>query len=80
MPIIEIVLRQLAGAGFDRVIITTGHLAGESGSSAAMVRGGACATGIPTKRSRSEPRARSSLVADRLEENFVLMNGIYSPR
>jgi len=75
LPIIEILLQQLAHAGFDRVIITTGHLA-------EMIRlfcGDGSRWGLHIEYSHeTEPLGTAGpirLVADRLADNFLVMNG-----
>ncbi len=75
LPIIEIVIRQLARAGFDRLIITTGHLA-------EMIRlfcGDGQKWGIQIEYSHEEEPLGTAgpltLISDRLDENFLVMNG-----
>ena len=75
LPIIEIVIRQLARAGFDRLIITTGHLA-------EMLRlfcGDGRKWGIRIDYSdEAEPLGTAGPIgqlADDLDENFLVMNG-----
>lgn len=75
MPIVEIVIRQLAAAGFDRLIITTGHLA-------EMMRlfcGDGSRWGIQIEYSHEEKPLGTagplSLIKDRLDEHFLVMNG-----
>ena len=75
LPIIEIVIRQLARAGFDRLVITTGHLA-------EMIRlfcGDGSKWGIRIEYSHEEEPLGTAgpltLIADRLDENFLVMNG-----
>jgi NDP-sugar pyrophosphorylase family protein len=75
LPILEIVLRQLRAAGFDRVQIATGHLSElvrvfcGDGSKWSMQIGYSHET---------EPLGTAgpiALMADRLDENFLVMNG-----
>ncbi len=75
LPILEIVVRQLARAGFDRLIITTGHLA-------ELIRvfcGDGSKWGVNIQYSHEEEPLGTagplSLIADRLDENFLVMNG-----
>lgn len=75
MPILEIVLRQLARHGFDRIVITTGHLA-------ELVRlfcGDGSKWGIRIEYSHEEEPLGTAgplaLVADKLDEHFLVMNG-----
>lgn len=75
LPIIEIVLRQLARAGFDDVLITTGHLA-------EMIRlfcGDGRKWGLRIEYSHEEEPLGTAgpiaLMADRLDDCFLVMNG-----
>jgi len=75
LPIIEIVIRQLARSGFDRLIITTGHLA-------EMLRlfcGDGRKWGIRIDYSHeAEPLGTAGPIAqlaDDLDEYFLVMNG-----
>jgi NDP-mannose synthase len=75
LPIIEIVLRQLAGAGFQDVVITTGHLA-------EMLRlfcGDGSRWGLRIAYSHEEEPLGTAgplaLLAGRLQEHFLVMNG-----
>jgi len=75
LPILEIVLRQLKAKGFDRVQIATGHLS-------ELVRA-FCGDGSRWKMQvdyshETEPLGTAGPVAsmaDRLDENFLVMNG-----
>jgi NDP-sugar pyrophosphorylase family protein len=75
LPIIEIVLRQLAGAGFTDVLITTGHLA----ELLRLFCGDGSKWGLRIDYSHEEEPLGTAgplaLVADRLEEHFLVMNG-----
>ncbi|BDG07082.1 sugar phosphate nucleotidyltransferase [Anaeromyxobacter paludicola] len=75
LPIVEIVLRQLAHHGFTDVIITTGHLA-------ELIRlfcGDGSRWGLHIEYSlENEPLGTAgplALLADRLEDHFLVMNG-----
>src|SRR5690242_6902720 len=75
LPILEIVLRQLAHAGFDRVVITTGHLA-------EMIRlfcGDGSRWGLRIDYSHEEEPLGTAgplaLLRDHLDEHFLVMNG-----
>ena len=75
LPIIEIVLRQLASSGFQDVIITTGHLA-------EMLRlfcGDGGKWGLRISYSHEEQPLGTAgplaLLADQLQEHFLVMNG-----
>jgi NDP-sugar pyrophosphorylase family protein len=75
MPIIEIVMRQLSGVGFREVFVTTGHLA-------EMIRlfcGDGSRWGLRVHYSHEEEPLGTAgpiaLVADRLGEHFLVMNG-----
>lgn len=75
LPILEIVLRQLRAAGFDRVQIATGHLS-------ELVRvfcGDGSKWNMQIAYSHEiEPLGTAgpiALMADRLDENFLVMNG-----
>ncbi len=75
MPIIEIVIRQLAKTGFDRITITTGHLA-------EMMRlfcGDGSKWGVRIDYSNEDQPLGTAgpltLVSDGIDENFLVMNG-----
>jgi NDP-sugar pyrophosphorylase family protein len=75
LPILEIVVRQLARAGFDRLIVTTGHLA-------ELIRvfcGDGAKWGVRIEYSHEEEPLGTagplSLVEERLDDNFLVMNG-----
>ncbi len=75
LPILEIVLRQLAHYGFGHVIITTGHLA-------EMIRlfcGDGSRWGLRVEYSQEDAPLGTAgpiaLLADQLEEHFLVMNG-----
>lgn len=75
LPILEIVLRQLAHYGFRHVVITTGHLA-------EMIRlfcGDGSRWGLTVEYSQEDAPLGTagpiSLLSDKLEEHFLVMNG-----
>lgn len=75
LPILEIVVRQLAHAGFNRLILTTGHLA-------ELIRvfcGDGSRWGVEIQYSHEdEPLGTAgplALLEERLDENFLVMNG-----
>lgn len=73
-PICEIVVRQLAAAGFDRIVFTVSHLAG-------LIEayfGDGARWGVKISYAREEtPLGTVGPIAmlDRLDENFLIMNG-----
>jgi NDP-sugar pyrophosphorylase family protein len=75
LPILEIVLRQLARAGFDRIIMTTGHLA-------EMIRlfcGDGSKWGVHIEYTfEDRPLGTAgpiALLTDKVDDNFLVMNG-----
>jgi NDP-sugar pyrophosphorylase family protein len=75
LPIIEIVLRQLAHGGFGHVLMTTGHL----GEMIRMFCGDGSRWGLRIDYSQEEEPLGTAgplgLLADELDENFLVMNG-----
>lgn len=75
LPILEIVLRQLGRAGFDRIVITTGHL----GEMIRLFCGDGSRWGLRVAYSHEEAPLGTAgplaLLADELDEHFLVMNG-----